>query len=326
MSAGQRLIVAALLLATGVAVCGPAIAGPATRSGPRDVCHEHFGDDYDPYGRWVGTVVTTLCNDGNADSKLAVYLLSVPPIEGGHVEPDETLLDRALEGAGKNDAALLYVAATRGCRDDSLAVAKRLTDADPGNGLAWLTRASIAVKCGEDEHANEAVSSLSAAARSRRFHDYGFDIMKRTTARLVRVPVPPEVIETRHEGTPDLIRFEVVREVLVPSMAFTLMDILGLVERGCLKGTPVDSDEVRAACDSVKRGLSTFGDSAALLEFDPERQRAAMANAEALYRDTREADVAKAAMRAMAHSHSENEFYRRTRALIGEPKAAAKAH
>jgi hypothetical protein len=45
-----RLLVATSVLATGLALSAPAIAGSdsATHSGSRDVCHEHFGADDDP--------------------------------------------------------------------------------------------------------------------------------------------------------------------------------------------------------------------------------------------------------------------------------------
>ena len=325
MSARQRLIVAASILAIGLALCAPAVA--EGNPGARDVCREHSGYDYDPYGRWVDSLVTTLCNDGNADSKLAVYLISIPPIEGAHAKPDNALLGRALEGVRENDAPLLFIAAMRdgGECADKLAFARQLTDTDAGNGFAWLIRTSIAEAC--DEDADEAITSMMRAARSYRFHDYMFDIMKRVAARLATVPVPAEAIEADHAETADQVRFESIKLTFIVGMAMgESMPMLDMAMQVCSGGTSGVSDEVRVACERVKRGLSSYGDSVALLAYDPERQRAAMKDIEAAFGDQREAVVAKAAMRAMAQSHSENEFFRRTRALVGQSKAPAKAH
>ncbi len=314
-----RLIVATSILATGLALSVPAIAGSA--SGARDVCHEHFGTDDDPFGNWVDSVVTTLCNDGNADSKLAVYLLSVPAVEGTHAQPDEALLSRALEGMGRNDAPLLFIAAMREGTDcnERVALAKRLTDADTGNGLAWLTRAFIATSC--DADAAEVLSYLSTAARSHRFHDYGFDIMKRVTARLARVPVPAEVLASQHAETPDEVRFEVLKQTIIVHMALSWTPGKQLLEESCSEGI---SEDERVACEGVKRGLSRYGDSIAMLAFDPERSRAATEDVEAVFGDRRDALVAKIWMRTMAQGHSESELYRRARAQIGESKVPTK--
>ncbi|HEX5124275.1 MAG TPA: hypothetical protein VFV97_13600 [Rhodanobacteraceae bacterium] len=272
--------------------------------------------------------MTTLCNDGNADSKLAVYLLSAPVVEGMHTQPDEALLGRALENIGKSDAPLLFLAAMHASADcsDGLARAKRLTDADPENGVAWLMRASMAAMCEEDADQGETLSLLKRAAGSHRFHDYGFDIMKRSAARFVRVPVPADVVASQNAESADQVRFEVLQQSVMVAVAFMSMDSLDFLNHACSDRTPSARNDVREACEGVKRGLSRFGDSAVLLTFDPERQRAATKDGEAVLRDPRVDVVAKAAMRAMAQSHSENEFYRRTRALIGEPKAPAKTH
>jgi hypothetical protein len=316
-----RLMVATPVLAIGFALSVPAIAGSS--SGARDVCHEHFGNDYDPFGRWMDSVVTTLCNDGNADSKLAVYLLSVPAVEGTHAQPDEALLTRAFEGVRRNDAPLLFIAAMReetDC-DERAAFAKRLTDADAGNGLAWLTRASVAASCNAEPA--DVMSSLSTAARSQRFHDYGFDIVKRVATRLARVPVPAEIVALEHAETADQVRFDVLKQTVILKMALAWTPAVQLLGETC----PHDAGEdVQVACEGVKRGLLRYGDSAALVGFDPERARAAMEDAGAVLGDHRDALVAKVAMRTLAQSGSESEFYRRTRALIGEPKAPAKAH
>jgi hypothetical protein len=334
LSLRQVLIAVASILAIGLASCAPATAqylsappAPPRPPTPRDVCHQEFGNNYDPYGRWIGSVVTTLCNDGNADSKLAVYLLTVPPVEGTHAQPDEALLARALAGVGEKDAPLLFVAAMHASADcsDGLARAKRLTDADPDNGVAWLTRASLAT-CDADAGADEAMSSLRTAALSRRFHDYGFDIMKRVAARLARVPVPAEVVASQHAETPDQVRFEDLKQTLIVWMGLEWTPALDLLGQTCPEEASQASDDLRVACEGAKRGLSRYGDSVALLMVDPERSRAAMKDVEAVLGDPREALVAKVAMRTLAQSHSENEFYRRTRALIGEPKAPAEAH
>lgn len=328
MSLRQVLIAVASILAIGLAPCTPATAqylsappAPPRPAAPRDVCHEEFGGDYDPYGRWIGSVVTTLCNDGNADSKLAVYLMTVPAVEGMRQQPDDALLARALEGVGKNDAPLLFLAAIHASGadcSDGLAHAKSLTTADPENGFAWLTRAFVAATCEED--ADEVASSLTRAARSHRFHDYGFDITKRVAARLARVPIPAEIVASRHAGTADGLRFDIIQEVLIPT-TFLSMEIVRRLPK-CSGETSSSSDEPRVACADIRRGLSSYGDSAVLLMDDPERYRSAIADADVVH--ARQSDFAKVAMRAIAQSHSEIEFYRRARALMGEPKASAK--
>jgi len=335
LSLRQVLIAVASILAIGLAPCAPATAqylsappAPPRPHTPRDVCHQEFGNDYDPYGRWIGSVVTTLCNDGNADSKLAVYLLTTPAVEGTHTQPDEALLARALESAGKNDTPLLFLAAMQGSGgcSDRVARARRLTDADHENGLAWLTRAFIAAHCDDEGGADETLSSLSTAARSRRFHDYGFDILKRVAARLAGVPVPAEVVAAANAETADQVRFAVLKQTLIIEMALEWTPASEFLNSICSKEMALASEALRVACDGIKRGLSRYGDSAELLAFDPERSGAVMKDVEAVLGDPREALVATVAMRTMAQSHSEIEFYRRTRALIGKPKASAKAH
>jgi hypothetical protein len=305
-----RVFVAASMLAIIATPCAHAIAADPARSASRDVCHESFGDDAE--GRWIASIFKALC-DGDANSKFAAYMLSVPPIEGTHAQRDQALFSRAIDSAGKRDAMVFYFAtlgAPPQCLDHSTALAKRLTDADPGNGYAWLTRAYAADACGDDE--SETLSSLGAAARSNRFHDYAFDFAKLVAMRLARIPVPADVVAANHFETPDQVRFALLTQLVLSGMSWE-SPVIAWFASSCTEGVPPPDEGVRVACGEIRHRLATRGDSVALLAVDPERQRSAIANIEAVLGSGRTPKSAGATvlMRTLVQSRSETEFYRK---------------
>lgn len=163
-----------------------------TPTGPT-ACERNFGQD-DPDGRWLNELFHSLCKRGDADSLLAVYLLSLPGWSSNGAQIDDRLLRRALT-LNKTDPKLLWLGVLRGqcasplpgCKAAKSAVrdAQVLVATNPDNAMVWFALAYAEDQAMQSWGVNAA---LDRAAKAPRVHDYTFDLTRLVARASAAIP------------------------------------------------------------------------------------------------------------------------------------------
>lgn len=161
-------------------------------------CERDLGKD--PEKDLFERLIHSLCQRGDADSLLAVYLFTMPGFGSRGGKFDTRTLKRAY-AVGKTNPKLLWVVTTQtecvgplqGCKSAKVAVeaAQALTKVDPDNAMAWfaLARAEDMVMTEPDK----VDAALNRAAKAGRVHDYTFDLTKLAEKASTGIPAPTGV-------------------------------------------------------------------------------------------------------------------------------------
>jgi len=226
-------------------------------------CERDFGQD--ATGAWLNQLVRSLCKQGDANSLFDVFLITAPSF-GTSGSPDFATLDRAYALGQESPLVLWTVVMLSKCNapfqvsecDRMLKAARMLSHADPDNAMAWLTLGYAADRSlGSPD---EISSALDRATAARRFHDYGFDVMKRGVVVSGRSPVPDAVLgrqSAEHFRKQFISPFEIPTHLLVD-----------WVNQGCNATNAVPPSSV-TQCANAK-ALFRRGDSEETLSGDPD--------------------------------------------------------
>ena len=275
---------------------------------PRGVssCKRDFGSD--ELGVWITQTVRLLCKKGDADSLLSVFLFAAPQF-GSHGDPDWTTLDRAYARGHSNPVVLWTIVLTSKCRmpfqasecDRMQAAARLLAEADPDNAMAWLARAYAA-----DQNADykEMSSALDHGASVQRFHDYAFDVAKRTLAASGQLPIPESVLRGQK---PEQFRLQI-------GAAINAADVIYWLRNGCRNEGMTSPSGAPDECAKAK-GLLQRGDSEDTLRDNPE-VLAELKAAEATARSGDFAAYFKARVDAIGESSNERDWIINTARLL----------
>lgn len=224
MSASRRVIVWGTILVFSLsgahAQIQPIVLGGGDipeSSGP-SACERDFGKV--AAGVWFGKLIHPLCQQGDADSLLAVYLFTMPGWGSRNGAPDDRIL-KTVYAHGNSNPKLLWVVTTQtecvgplpGCKASELAIeaAQALTKTDPGNAMAWfaLARAYDLAMIYPDK----VDSALHRAAKAARVHDYTFDLTKLAERASTGIP-------TSGGGHADEDRWTLVANTMMISTQF----------------------------------------------------------------------------------------------------------
>ncbi len=261
-------------------------------------CERVFGSD--ALAVWITGTVHSLCKKGDANSLLAVFLISSPL--GSQGTPDLATLDRAYAAGKSNPVVLWTVALSSKCHmpfqasecSRMMTAAKLLSRADPENAMAWLTLGFAADESLADPE--EIGSALDHAIAAPRFHDYGFDLTKRAVAASGQVPVPADVLE---QLTPEQFRLQFAN----PSVSQTSA-VISWLNQGC-NATNAAPPPASQQCTQAKE-LLRRGDSIATLSAN--QKLLAQMRADPAADHPGDQTAYARAVRALADSNSEQEY------------------
>jgi len=263
-------------------------------------CNRHFGSE--PLATWVNRTVHTLCDKGDAESLLAVFLFAAPGI-GSQGAPDWMTLDRANAVGQSNPVVLWTVALNSKCHmpfqasecPRMVTASRQLTQADADNGLAWLTLAyALDQSLGDPADVGAALDRAAAASH---VHDYGFDLLKLAAMATGEVAIPDEV---REQTTQAQFRLQFLNPFVAPASTVTEW-----LNQGCNATNaipPPAADQCRRAKSLLQRGDSRetlSGDTKAIAELDADQ---------AATRIKDQATYAKAFIDLIQRSSSEREW------------------
>ncbi|MFC5491384.1 hypothetical protein [Dokdonella soli] len=313
----KMLLLAAVLCSTSLSAAGsPPQDAPAAQPQP-SIC-DRKGDS-SPEGQWYAGLTHSLCRSGDADSLLAVYLISFPVFAAG--EPDHGVLGRAY-AIGKSNPRVLWTVAIDNncqpvveCRGNQRAVdaAKALTRLDPGNAMAWF-----ALAYAEDSYVtqpDEVSAALAAAAKAPRVHDYTFDLTKLVARATGRVPIPDAA---RDNGYGVIVAPENLRWPLVVIPSMLSPSFADWIKHDCRGDGNAPPAERRTLCSAAKAQLR-HGDSLLTLSENPEATTALQASMQKALGKSTDAS-SKVMIDAVLHSSSEREMYAKAAAQLSQEK------
>ncbi|MEO5561067.1 MAG: hypothetical protein ABIR10_15420 [Dokdonella sp.] len=293
---------------------------------PPSVCERDLGTGTDPLGMWFTQLIHFLCKQGDADSLLAAYLITLPPF-GTHAEADHGLLARAY-AVGKNNPKVLWVVAfDQDCRpivecgpgyQRNLAAAQELTRIDLDNAMAWFALAyAQSLNVVTPGKINLA---LERADKAPRIHDYGFDLLKLAAAATGQIPIPDAAlhIDAVPPSSPESVRWTFL--FTTTQMNGRLRDWIGNCEANYLEREQAlkRAKLCAAAKSQFKQGdsLLTLSEDSTVSAAIPAELRlrpSGIGNLHGISDD----DYAKAAIAAIAESNSEREMYAKLLARLG---------
>lgn len=312
-----RLQIAALVAGLGmfvVCLADPPPLDPIVIGGdkpePRGIssCKRDFGPD--ELGVWITQTVRSLCKKGDADSLLGVFMFTAQEV-GLYAGLDLATLDRAYAVGKSNPAVLWTVVLTSKCNmpfqvsecDRMLNAARSLTRADPDNAMAWL---ALAYAADENLYWLEIGPALDRSIAAPRFHDYGFDVMKRAVIASGQRPIPVSVLGQK---TTEQFRLQ-----FASPGGSAVVDWL----RGdCNARGAITPDDAPKQCAKAKELLQR-GDSADTLSGNPEALAQMKATEAAAHTDNGAA-YAKASIEAAVKSGNEREWRNNVERLLQTP-------
>jgi hypothetical protein len=190
----------------------------------------------DPEAAWISGVAADLCRKHDATASAIAYtVLSGPAIVAGSKAADDGgLMKLAVAKATAQDVGVLWLASM----EDGLACEERLkavghlVAADPDNRSAWIAKAYVLSQCKPD--VSEMVAASAAGLHAKRFHDYGFDLVRAAAAALKNRPVTADLIaRSKSNDTRELFIFRFILQTTWATVSARSGQGLGLLNEAC---------------------------------------------------------------------------------------------